>query len=284
MNHVSEPFLFDFQRKSTTAFREVFHAHLDMEFTYVHQGRGNLIIEGRTFAIEPGTLLIFQPFQLHRVQIKVTEDCPFIRSLVTFDPALLQPYLDVFPAVKSFFNLIKQQQGGKPVHRIKEIDPIISLLEHFNAVRSNLSSHELHEEYIFFLISYLRELRRIWREPEEACRAAASRYNHRAEEVMRWIERHYDETFRLERMAGELHLSPYHISHLFKEATGTTVLAYVQATRIRQACMLLMRNSLTIPEISVRVGIPNPSYFCKIFRESMGTTPHQYRLQTKRNS
>ncbi|TDF92568.1 AraC family transcriptional regulator [Paenibacillus piri] len=275
------PFLFDYRRTSAAgAFREVFHAHLEMEFTYIHEGEGLLIIDGTTYSIEPGALLMFQPFQLHRVQIRAASG--FVRSLIMFDPAMLKPYWDSFPALKGFFQTLKQQPGSsRPVRSVAEGDPILALLEQFDDARQHHVSNEIHEEYMFFLLSFLRQFRRIGQAAHEQL-SEPLRYRHRAEEAMQWIERHYHEPFRLEQMADELHLSRYHIAHLFKEATGTTILAYVQATRIRHACVLLTRTSLTIPEIGARTGIANPSYFCKVFREAMGTTPHQYRLQVQK--
>lgn len=38
-------------RTSTTAFREVFHAHSQMEITYIHDGYGQLITEGQAFPL-----------------------------------------------------------------------------------------------------------------------------------------------------------------------------------------------------------------------------------------
>lgn len=277
-----EPFEFVYQRTSTIDFREVFHAHSHQEFTYVHQGKGNLIIEGKTFPIAPGTLLIFQSFQLHRVQIDVTPDSPFVRSLISFDPVIIKPYIELFPSLQHFYQFITQsKRHGDPLYHIKETDPIISLLVQFNKVRAHIPKENLQEEYIFFLLSYLRELSRIEHKPAKYLNTCG-KYNHRVEEVINWIEQHYHEPFKLTNLSNELHLSHYYISHLFKEAAGTTVLKYVQATRIRHACILLMRTSLSIPEIGIRVGMPNPSYFCQVFREKMETTPHQYRLQIKK--
>ncbi|MFE5321922.1 AraC family transcriptional regulator [Paenibacillus sp. NPDC056579] len=278
--------MFHYRRTSEVVFKEVFHAHLEMEFTYVHEGCGNLIIEGTTYPIGPGMLMVFHPFQLHRVQMEVKPGQPFVRSMMMFDPATLQPYWDPFPGLKGFFQLLKQQKALKPVMPISESDPLVSLMGHFHESRAAMSPNEIGEEFHFFLLGYLRQLRRIWQDQQpEAESTGTSRYHHHAEEIMKWIELHYHEPFRLEQMAAELHLSRYHLAHLFKEATGTTILAYVQATRIRHACVWLTKSksALTVPEIGARVGIPNPSHFCKVFRETMGITPHQYRLNIQKN-
>ncbi|GAA4846973.1 AraC family transcriptional regulator [Paenibacillus vulneris] len=277
----ARPFEFDYRRTSEVVFKEVFHAHPEMEFTYVHEGEGSLIVDGKSYPVEPGTLMVFQPFQLHRVQIHVAPERPFVRSLIQFDPLLLQPYWDSFPLLKHFFHSLKQQQaGGRPWHHLNESGALVTVMKQFHESKCRLKPQEYQEEYMFFLLSFIKQLQQLERQPETASNVE-SKFSHRAEEVMQWVERHYQEPFRLETMAKDLHVSRYHIAHLFKEATGTTILAYVQATRIRHACIWLTKTSLTIPEIAVRVGIPNPSYFCKLFRETMGITPHQYRLKVR---
>ncbi|AFH61698.2 helix-turn-helix domain-containing protein [Paenibacillus caseinilyticus] len=278
---MAEPYLFDYRRTSLHDFKEVFHAHPEMEFTYVHEGEGNLILEGRTYAISPGTLLMFHPFQLHRIRMDVAPGRPFVRTLLIFDPAVLQPYWSQFPALKEFFQSLKLSQPVSPPLCLAPGDPAVSLLTQFHDTLPQLAPHETQEEYAFLLLGFLRQLRR-FRQPAAGPAAPASRCSHRAEEIMQWIQRHYADPFELERLARELHISRYHAAHLFKEATGTTILSYVHATRVRHACVLLRQTLLAIPEIGIRTGYPNPSYFCRVFREAMGTTPHQYRLRVQK--
>ncbi|MCZ8520875.1 MULTISPECIES: AraC family transcriptional regulator [Paenibacillus] len=275
---LTEPYLFDYRRTSLHEFKEVFHAHLEMELTYVHEGEGNLILEGRTYPIMPGTLLVFQPFQLHRIRMEVAPGKPFVRTLLMFDPAVLQPYWSLFPALGAYFVSLTGQQAACPPLFLQEGDPAVSLLKQFYDRLPRLAPQEKQEEYLFLLLGLLRQLRA---HSSAGPHAPPSPRNRRAGEIMQWIERHYAEPFQLERLAQEVHLSRYHAAHLFKEATGTTILAYVHATRIRHACILLMQTELAIPEIGIRTGYPNPSYFCRVFRETMGTTPHQYRLRVQ---
>lgn len=59
------------------------------------------------------------------------------------------------------------------------------------------------------------------------------------EKMLDWVEVHFRQPFSLESLSRELHLSPYHISHLFKQQTGITLSDYVAGRRIREACVLL---------------------------------------------
>lgn len=270
----TEWFNYEYRRTSKEFFGEVFHAHSQMELTYVHQGRGLLIIEGKSYSIEPNTLLLFPPFQMHRIQIQVTQEEPFIRSVLLFEPAVLQGYLNDFPSLKSFFQrILRQQSNIHPVHAMAENTPFVALLRQFNEISRSMREGEFEENMGVFLLSLVHQLK----QNPEGDASFLKKHNHHVEDIMQWIEEHYMEPFRLEELASALHLSPYHVAHLFKESTGTTIVAYTQATRVRIACGLLRKTSLPLSEIGYQVGISNASYFSKVFREIMGVAPLAYR-------
>jgi AraC-like DNA-binding protein len=274
-----------YRRTSTTAFREIFHAHSQIEITYIHDGYGQLITEGQAFPLEPGTLMIFRPFQLHQVQIQVTEEHPFIRSVLMYEQHLLHPHSRQFAVSNRFIlDLLGQVSPLQPI-RLPIASPLVHIIEQFARILPTLLPHEAEEDTRLFLLALLAQLRYLWKDrqyPDSNLLPAVSPVLHpHAEAVMQWIEEHYNEAFRLEDIADTLHLSPYHLSHIFKKATGTTIVAYAQATRIRHACVLLTSTTHTVPEIGHRVGMSSPSYFCKVFRNATGTTPHQYRLNVQ---
>ncbi|GLX66222.1 AraC family transcriptional regulator [Paenibacillus glycanilyticus] len=267
-------FQYEYRRTSTEFFQEVFHAHSQMELTYVHEGKGLLIIDGKSYSIEPQTLLVFPPFQMHRIQVHVTSDEPFIRSVLQFEPAVLQGYLNDFPSLKSFFQrLMLQQANVHPVNAMAETEPFAALLKQFGQTMGGMGETEFEENRGVFLLSLVHQLK----QSPDGGSAYLKYHNHRVEDIIGWIEKHYAEPFRLEDLASSLHLSPYHVAHLFKESTGTTIVAYTQATRIRHACALLRKTTLPLSEVGYRVGIANPSYFSKIFRQIMGVAPLSYR-------
>lgn len=282
MNRTVGSFSFHYRRTSAHRFFEVFHAHSQMEFTYVHEGNGNLIIEGKRYPIEPNTLMIFQPFQLHRVQVDVTSEMPFVRTVIMFDPVQLARYLPSFPILESFFDNLLKRMDSIPLYGIRESELFSEFPSPHNESLSDMSIHEQQEENNFFLLSFIRNMKPLWQKLKIQPLASTRRHSHRAEEIMQWIEDHYTESFKLDQMANDLHLSPYHLAHLFKRATGSTIVEYTKATRIRHASIYLIQTSLTIPEIGTRIGIPDPSYFCKVFRQQMGSTPHQYRLHIQK--
>ena len=95
--------------------------------------------------------------------------------------------------------------------------------------------------------------------------------------VMAYIRDHYGENLTLDAVAGHVYLSPYYISHLFKEELGLTFVEYLTRVRIEQARHLLRTTGLSIRAIASQVGYDDPGYFAKVFRKHLHISPKKYR-------
>lgn len=100
-----------------------------------------------------------------------------------------------------------------------------------------------------------------------------------SERVMHWLEEHYAEEISLASVADELHLSKFHLSRIFRSETGSSISDYLAVRRIKIACRLLQTTTLSIERIGIEVGVPNASYFIRMFKKIVGTTPLKYRNQ-----
>ncbi len=58
--------------------------------------------------------------------------------------------------------------------------------------------------------------------------------------VARYIDRHYAEDLSIEQLARQFYLSPYHLSHIFRQKTGYSLKQYVLRRRIGDAQMRLV--------------------------------------------
>jgi AraC-like DNA-binding protein len=96
-----------------------------------------------------------------------------------------------------------------------------------------------------------------------------------------FIQSHFSEDLSLDRIAGEVFLSPNYFSSLFSQVAGQTVFEYIHDVRIDEAKRLLAETSLPIRQLAQRVGIPSASYFCRLFRKAVGMPPQDFRLQAQ---
>ena len=73
-----------------------------------------------------------------------------------------------------------------------------------------------------------------------------------------------------------------HVSRMMRRYLGQTPSDYVNAIRMEHAARALTTDSDAISNIAADTGIPNMSHFHKLFRESYGMTPLQYRQKYQR--
>lgn len=79
-----------------------------------------------------------------------------------------------------------------------------------------------------------------------------------------------------------LNVSKYHFCHLFKEATGKTVVQYINDVRLDKAYHLLKNTDMNITQISMSVGFNDMNYFSRLFRKYKNVPPSKVRSQEKR--
>ena len=104
-----------------------------------------------------------------------------------------------------------------------------------------------------------------------------NRSNTSVSKALDFIGRHFTTKISLARVANEVGLSRYRLSHLVKQHTGRTVLQIIQESRVRHAQHLLERTDMRCSEIAYEVGFGDQSYFTKHFKRLTGTTPERYR-------
>jgi len=81
----------------------------------------------------------------------------------------------------------------------------------------------------------------------------------------------------LDNIARSAHLSVSFFSRKFKQDTGYAPIEYFNHLRIQKACQLLHFSKLRINEVASQIGIDDPLYFSRLFKQQMGTPPVTYR-------
>lgn len=96
-------------------------------------------------------------------------------------------------------------------------------------------------------------------------------------QVQAFIDRHFSEPLTLQDMGRALHVSPYYLSHVFKEASGYSPMQYLLRRRIGEAQNLLISTDLPMARIAERVGFETQNYFNLQFSKHVGMPPGKYR-------
>lgn len=85
----------------------------------------------------------------------------------------------------------------------------------------------------------------------------------------------------LKEIAAYVGLSASAVSAKFKSFTGHSPLQYFNLMKIRRACELLDSTTLSISQVSMKLGIEDPYYFSRLFSKVMGMSPKAYRNRQK---
>lgn len=97
------------------------------------------------------------------------------------------------------------------------------------------------------------------------------------EKACQYIKGHYSEKLTLKIVAKQVFVSPFYLSHLFKEDLNTTFGEFLTKTRIDAAKDLLRESDLSLSQIALEVGYPDQSYFTKVFKKVERITPRTFR-------
>lgn len=96
------------------------------------------------------------------------------------------------------------------------------------------------------------------------------------EAAKRYVENHILERVSVQDVASAIGITPNYLSSLFKRQLGQNFIDYVNATKIKHACILLRNNKHLVYEVSHMLGYDNAYYFTKVFKRYMGVTPTEY--------
>ena len=96
------------------------------------------------------------------------------------------------------------------------------------------------------------------------------------EQIRRFIRESDLKTIQLHLIAKRFSYSPNYLNHVFKTATGITILDYITSCRIARAKELIETTDMNLAEIAEAVGYSHATYLSIVFKKQEGLTPKQY--------
>lgn len=96
-------------------------------------------------------------------------------------------------------------------------------------------------------------------------------------QAIAYMEAHVHEPLTLKAIARAAGLSVSRFSYLFKEAEGVSPIAWFSQLKMQQAARYLLSSPLSVSETARKMGYDDPYYFSRIFKQTMGKSPREYR-------
>ena len=242
------------------------HSHNFCEILYVISGCGNGRLEGAEYSVHAGTLVIYNPYTTHQERSDETNQLHLL-----------------FCAIDEF------QLDGLPANHL--IPPDMFPIIHVDRYRKKLdiyfmdlineSSHNIaycrditQSLLNVLLVMILRITMTTAPNPVQMSVTC--------KKIKSYIDQNYMSPITLESLSESIYISKDHLSHLFKAETGVSPIRYAIQRRCGEASRLLEETTLSVREISEKVGYDDPVYFSQIFKKVMGVSPNMYRKQNRR--
>ena len=104
-----------------------------------------------------------------------------------------------------------------------------------------------------------------------------NKYSDRLNEIVTYIQSHYNDELQLEKLAEHLGLSVSYVSRFFKVAFGESFVSYLKKYRLERSLNELLYTRETITAIAHNHGFYTPNAYITAFKEVYQTTPNLYR-------
>jgi len=99
------------------------------------------------------------------------------------------------------------------------------------------------------------------------------------EKALWYIESHLPEILSLEDVAGNVGVTPFHLTRAFSISTGRSLMRYVRSRRLTQAAHALAKGAPNILGTAIDAGYGSHEAFSRAFRDQFGVTPESVRDQ-----
>lgn len=95
--------------------------------------------------------------------------------------------------------------------------------------------------------------------------------------IMEWIRSNYYHPLTVVSIANEFGYNPDYLSTLFKKSTNSTLIHYINKTRVDIAKSLIVTYDISVKEAAYSCGFTDEKYFMKTFKKFENITPSQYK-------
>lgn len=244
------------------------HWHTEMEIVY-SEAYGTLYINDKAYEMEPGSIFFVNPNLLHRTYRRSHG----LMVHIVFDPELLKICVPDNPCNALIDEITEQNRKFKETvpkgtELYRELLPMIHGIMEY--IEKNVSYGYESCAVISLLFSVFSSVMKANHfEYINAYNLYGMRY---VADAMRYIDEHYSENLTVAELAGNTNISATYLYKLFRDYVGTTPINYINSIRLKAAYKLL-DSGHNVTETAMAVGIPNISYFIKLFKTATGDTP-----------
>jgi AraC-like DNA-binding protein len=243
------------------------HFHEDVEILLSLSGSGSFFVEDEFYPLRRGALFLFREATLHKSVV----DDPYTRYVLHISPETLQE----FSTQQSDLVAFTRKASG----RSKQLDEgqTHALTKMFRDLEGPCGSSFCSDiKRTARLLEFLIATFSLFENAETGGKNKSSNLDFaRIEPLIKYIPANIAEPLSLDGLSARFFIDKYHMCHIFKSATGFSVMEYIIHCRVLKARELL-RQGLRVQEVGERVGFRNNAHFIRTFGTLTGISPKRY--------
>ena len=244
------------------------HLHEDrLELNFILSGNGTQVVDGELFNTQAGDVLICNSGVLHDDSLMINSQinawCLAVTNLKL--PDLPTNHL----VAKNFSPRIPCQSVAE------HLAQLYPLIHHYAQQKNGYSIANTLARAVVLIV---------YKNFQSSSVAVSKENNFIVEKTRRYIQDHYAEDLNIKSLAEMVNANEFYLSHAFKKITHYSPQQYILRRRIGKAQCLLIYTSLSLTEISARVGYDDSNYFSRVFKKIVGMSPRLYRQKWREQS
>lgn len=249
-----------------------FHHHEFYEVFFFISGMVNYTVEGRSYQLRPGDILLTNNRDIHRPEVAWGK--PYERYVLWLNGEFLgkiqHPKDDLTAcfcdAAQKQYKLIRPD--GETLAQLQGLCRRIIGLQRENAFGSATLLYAAVTEFLVYLNrAYFDTSAEIRQDVTE---------NEAVNQVVAYIESHLVEDLNLDSVADVSHLSKFYLDRQFKQYTGLTIYQYILKKRLITARTML-RSGASVMDACMGCGFNDYSNFLKAFKREFGRMPKEFK-------
>ena len=252
-----------FQDNTPSVNMPYMHFHVMYEIYILFEGNVQFLFPDKTYNLTNGSFILISPYDVHK-KIAISEN--YTTFLLEFTESELLEYFTK-EATGEILSPFSSNNYGK-------LDP--SAVERLLELSKMLPSQK--ENKFFVTVSIAEILQLLSNQtPLKVQKPVSDKSVDRL--VFEYVSNHVDEEITLDSLSSALFMSKQTLSVKFRKEYGSTVMHCVNQIKLNYARSMLKYPEFSISTISRYCGFKNHTYFSKIFKDTFGKSPSQYRKE-----
>lgn len=263
------------------------HWHDEMEFDIIAEGEAHMTVGDETISLKQGQGILIHQNALHT--LRPVGETPCTCYCIIFHPSYLFGYGRTLMSAQYLVPV--QASSIKYLFLSPENSEENEVLEHLRRIVqlrfSQTYGQELLTKSELCIVWYkLLQLMHIEATPTESEVASVTLDETRVKQIITYIQKYYMQPVSLDDIASHVHISKSECCRCFKRTLSLTPFEYLMRYRIYEAAKKIYSQDPiadSIAMLAVSVGFNNTSYFNKLFKKYMQSTPNGYKKMIRQN-